>query len=419
MFLIGTAVFTTASLACGLAPTASALIVARLIQGVGAALMVPQVLTGIQLHFPGRSRVRALSLYAVALSGGAVAGQVLGGVLVAADLWGLGWRPIFLINLPIGAVLLVAAAIVLPADTRTSREKLDLAGVGVLSASLVTLVVPLVSGRDLGWPLWAWICLAASPVLMGVFVAIERGIVARGGYPLINLSVIARPVIAWGLVAQGCAQASYFAVLLTLALYLQQGLGESALFSGLALVSWVAAFGIAGFALRKAPGTLASRVGAYGYSVLTLAYAAIALAVFTGLTSITVLMVLLGVGGLGLGLGVNSMIARITSAVPPRFAADISGVHNTVLQVAGVLGVAVFGSLYFAMVPEPAPAASAHGFAIVMVLLAGTALAGTLAAWRSIRSSGDAGTHPAELPAQDAAPRHQTHCPPDVTTRKA
>jgi MFS family permease len=394
VFLFGTAVFTAASLACGLAPTAGALIGARLAQGVGAALMVPQVLTGIQLHFPGRARVRALAWYAVALSGGAVAGQVLGGVLVAADLWGWGWRPIFLINLPVGLVLLAAAALVLPADTRTSSEKLDLAGVGTLSASLVTLVVPLVSGRDQGWPPWAWICLAVSPVLMAAFVVVERRTAARGGYPLVNLPVIGRPVISWGLAAQGCAQASYFAVLLTLALYLQQGLGASALFSGLALVSWVAAFGIAGYALRTAPGTLASRIGPYGYGLLTLTYAAIALCLFTGLLSTVVLVVLLGVGGLGLGLGINSMIVRIAAAVPPRFAADISGVHSTVLQVAGVLGVAVFGSLYFGTVPEPGPAASARGFAVALCALAGSALAATFAAWRSTRSPADAGTPP-------------------------
>ena len=406
MFLVGTAVFTVASVACGLAPTAGALIVARLLQGVGAALMVPQVLTGIQLHFPGPSRVRALAWYAVALSGGAVAGQVLGGVLIAADLWGWGWRPIFLINLPIGLILLMAAALVLPADTRRSRDRLDLAGVGVLSAGLVTLVVPLVIGRELGWPVWAWICLAAGPVLIGLFVAVERRTAARGGYPLVNLGVLARPAIAWGLVAQGCAQAGYFAVLLTLALHLQQGLGASALFSGLALVSWVAAFGIAGYALRRVPARRAAHVGPYGYGVLALAYAAIAAALLTGLTSTTVLMVLLGVGGFGLGLGVNALIAHISSAVPPRFAADFSGVHSTVLQVAGVLGVALFGSLYFGLVHEPGPGPSTRGFAVVLLVLAGTALAAAAAAWRSTHAPVDAGDHPPSPPARDSGAPH-------------
>jgi hypothetical protein len=375
--------------------------------------MVPQVLTGIQLHFQGRSRVRALAWYAVALSGGAVAGQVLGGVLVAADLWGWGWRSIFLINLPVGIVLLVAAAIALPADAPTSRATLDLAGVGTLSAGLVTLVVPLVTGRELGWPLWGWFVLAAGPVLIGAFLVLQRRAAAGGAYPLVNLPVIARPVISWGLAAQGCAQATYFAVLLILALYLQQGLGESALFSGLALVSWVAAFGIAGYALRTAPATLASRLAPYGYGVLASAYAAIAAVLFAGITSTAVLVVLLGVGGLGLGVGINSMLARIASAVPPRFAADISGVHSTVLQVAGVLGVAVFGAVWFAVVPGPGPAASAHGFAIVALVLAGTAALASLAASMSNRSPLDRRSR-----LHERTDRHDSDRAPTRTSRR-
>lgn len=386
MFLVGTVVFTVASAACGLAPSTNALIVARIVQGVGAALMVPQVLTGIQLHFPGQSRVRALALYAVALSGGAVAGQVLGGVLVDANIGGSGWRPIFLINVPIGIALLGAATVVLPPDTRSRRERLDLPGVATLSAGVLALVVPLVFGRDQGWPPWTWVLLGASPILAGAFVAVERRTAARGGYPLVNLPVIVRPAVGWGLIAQACVQASYFAVLLTLALYLQAGLGRSPLYSGLALVSWVAAFGVAGSGLRKLPASTALTVGPVGYGVLGVAYAAITATLFTGHADGPLLITLLGVGGLGLGLGINSMIARITSAATPRFAPDISGVHTTVLQIAAALGIAVFGSVWFGVVDEPGPTAATHGFAVVMVCLAGTAVAGALAAWRSVRS---------------------------------
>ena len=122
LYLTGMAVFTLASLLCGLAPESTVLIAARVLQGTGAALMFPQTLTGIQLSFSGAQRARAIGLYAIALSCGAVIGQLLGGALISADVLGLGWRAIFLVNVPIGLIGLVAAARFLPAD-RTGAER--------------------------------------------------------------------------------------------------------------------------------------------------------------------------------------------------------------------------------------------------------------------------------------------------------
>src|SRR5262249_33227591 len=171
IFLPGLTVFTLASLACGLAPAAVPLIAARVVQGVGAALLVPQVLTGIQHAFPaGPARVRALGWYAAALSGGAVVGQVLGGLLVSANLFDTGWRPVFLINVPIGVVWLVAAARLLPPDVQREGGRLDLPGVAALSVTSLLAVLPVVLGRDLHWPTWSWICLAASAPALLVFL---------------------------------------------------------------------------------------------------------------------------------------------------------------------------------------------------------------------------------------------------------
>lgn len=247
LFLLGVSVFGAASFACGLAPDPGLLIAARVLQGVGGALAFPQVLTGIQLTFDeGGERTRALGLYSLALAGGAVIGQLLGGLLISADLFGLHWRPIFLINAPIAVAVILAGLRFLPRDQPSSTSRLDLSGAATLSGAVLLIVLPLTLGRGAGWPTWSWICLATSLPLFAVFVTIERRQAERGGSPLVDLAVIRRPAIAWGLWSQALAVATYYGLLFTLALYLQGGLGESALVSGLTLLPWVVAFGVPG-----------------------------------------------------------------------------------------------------------------------------------------------------------------------------
>jgi MFS family permease len=157
IFLSGLAVFSAASLVCGLAPDPIVLIVARVAQGTGAALMVPQVLSGIQLELDGAQRARALGLYTIAASAGAVTGQILGGVIVSADVLGSGWRPIFLLNVPVGAAALAIGARVLPADRERERaRRVDVAGVVTLSSALLPAILALSLGRQEGWPTWTW-----------------------------------------------------------------------------------------------------------------------------------------------------------------------------------------------------------------------------------------------------------------------
>ncbi len=346
VFLAGAAVFTAASLASGLAPNAIVLILARIVQGAGAALMVAQVLSGIQLNFSGKERATAIGSYAIALSVGAVAGQILGGLVLSANLFGASWRPVFLINVPIGLTLIVAAVRFLPMSREGRAQPLDLRGVAMLSLAVLLAFVPLVLGRDQGWPLWTWICLVVSVPAIAVFIAIERGIAARGGYPLVNLQVLARPAVSWGLVSSGASLATYFGMLFTLALYLQQGLGKTPLYSGLALVSWVAAFGVSGPVLKRLPPARIPLCSAVGFLILAAAYLGIAVSLAANQTSDPLLITLLGFGGLGLGLGRNSAVVYITNGVPDRYAADISGLLNTNSQIFGAAGVAVFGTLY-------------------------------------------------------------------------
>jgi len=382
MFLAGLAGFTVASLACGLAPSAPVLVVARVAAGAAAALMAAQVLTGIQLGFPGRMRARALGLYSLVLSAGAVAGQSLGGLLISADVLGSTWRPVFLVNVPAGAVLMWLAWRYLPASPG-QPGRLDLTGVAMLSAAMLLLVLPLILGPASGWPAWTWVCLAASvPAFAGLWAA-ERKVSARGGQPLVDTALIARPVIGWGLASQTLTTGTYFAVLFTLALYLQQGLGKSAAYSGLALVSWVAAFGIPGPVLGWLPARLRTLAAPAGAVILAAGFGGLAASLYASDTSGPLLMTMLGVAGLGLGATFTGMLSHLTSSVAGEHAASISGLFNTTTRAGGVLGTAAFGTVYLALVHHPGQAV--HGFATVNLALAATALTAAVLAGLSIR----------------------------------
>src|SRR6516162_5722784 len=174
MFLSGLVLFTLASLGCGLAVSTGMLVTLRFLQGAGAAAMIPQVLSLIQRSYTGPARARPMRLYATVLAGAAVAGQVVGGVLVGADLLGSTWRPVFLLNVPIGAVMLLAGLRVLPRGFGEPGRSLDLAGVATLTPAVLALILPLVLGQPEHWPVWGWACLAGSAVLFAAFAVVVR-----------------------------------------------------------------------------------------------------------------------------------------------------------------------------------------------------------------------------------------------------
>jgi EmrB/QacA subfamily drug resistance transporter len=386
MYLLGLLVFGLSSLACGLAPTPMALVSARVVQGVGAALMASQVLIGIQLNFEGAARARALGLYTAVLSISAVIGQSLGGVLVSADLFHTAWRPIFLINVPIGIFLIVFTLLYVPADGQRKAQRVDHVGMATLSTALLLLVVPLVLGRDAGWPAWSWICLVGSVPVFALFVMVERRLADRGGYPLISLSLLRRPPVALGLISQAATRATYFAILFVVALYLQQGLGKSPLYSGLAVVPWVAAFGITGPLLGRVPPRVRRLAAPAGALVLAASFMGIALSVRADAADGVALLVLLGIGGLGYGAAFSATLSHLTNAVTnDRHAADMSGLFNTTLQIGGVLGVAVFGTTYLNLVTGAGAARAEHGFTVVTLALAATGLAAAVLAQLAVR----------------------------------
>jgi MFS family permease len=365
-YLLGLAIFTLSSLACGLAPNAATLVGARIVQGTGTALLVPQVLTGIQVSFDGTARRRALGAYTAVLGVASAIGQAAGGILVSADIAGTGWRLIFLINVPIGIFLLITTFVSMP-DDRASRqerqEKLDTRGVGLLSVGMFLLVVPLAIGQDAGWPPWTWLCLGGSGLALAFFAAWERRMAWRGGYPLMNVALLARRQVSLVLTAQAMNRASYFALLFTLALYVQQGLGKSAAYCGLLPIAFVVTFGATGPVLGRAAVRTRRRAGQAGGLLLAVAFAGMA----GGAHSTAWLVILLGVAGFGYGAAFSGILAFLTESVGPRYAADVSGLFNTTLQVGGAIGVAVIGTLYLHYLTQGTPA---HAFTTTSAVLA-------------------------------------------------
>lgn len=373
-FRAGLAVFTAASLLCGTAPTTGTLIAFRILQGAGAALMIPQVMSLIQRSFDGPARARALSLYSAVIACGAVVGQVLGGVMVSADLLGTGWRPVFLVNVPIGLALLGWARRQLPADRGTPGRALDPAGVVTLSGAVLLLVLPLVLGHEEQWPTWCWISLAASPIVFAAFVRVERRLAARGGAPLVSTRVLRAPGLLVGAAALFLALINYGGYLFSFALHLQGGLGESAVHAGLSFAPMALGFGATGLTWRRLPARWHAPLIPVGLAVAAAGYMLLAALLRGGGDGGAPAEFALLLVGLALGIAFSPMINVALTHVPLGDAADASGVLVTVFQLGQVVGVAALGTTYLTLDRLPGPQASAHAISVTLVALAGCAL---------------------------------------------
>jgi MFS family permease len=202
MFSLGLLLFTIASAACGLASSPALLVAARIAQGLSAALLAPQALAILGVLYEGARRAHALSIYGMALGLAAVGGQVIGGALIQANPAGLGWRSVFLINIPIGVVGLFLAPRLVPESRGEGTPRLDLAGAGLVTLALTAMLLPLIEGRSHGWPLWTWASLAASPFLLYGFALYQRRLARGGGEPLLHPRLFRERAFTIGLIAQ-------------------------------------------------------------------------------------------------------------------------------------------------------------------------------------------------------------------------
>ncbi|MFB7392465.1 MFS transporter [Streptomyces sp. NPDC056191] len=366
LFLAGMAAFGLTSLACGLAPDAWTLVGARVAQGAAAALMLPQVLATIHSSTAGARRARALSLYGATAGLSMVAGQILGGVLVAADLAGSGWRAVFLVNVPVAVAGLALAFRTVP-ETRSDRPApVDVPGTLLLALALTTLLAPLTEGRAAGWPVWTWVSLAVFPFAAVAFWRVERRTDRRGGTPLVPPSLLALLPLRRGLVLLLPLCMGFGGFMFVIAVALQQGLGLGAIASGLALVPMAVAFFGASLAGPRLVRRWGTRVVTAGGLIQGVGIGLLAVTVWRAWPDLSVGVLLPGmaIAGLGQGLQLPVLFRVILSEVPGERAGVGGGVMVTTQQSALALGVATLGSLYLGL------ASSAPG--------AGTALTTTL-----------------------------------------
>ncbi|RDD89826.1 MFS transporter [Streptomyces parvulus] len=350
VFLVGIGGFTLASALCGLAAGPEMLVAARILQGAMAALMVPQVLSIVHATFPAHERGKVFGLFGAIVGLGAVSGPLLGALLTEWNLFGLEWRPIFLINLPVGIAGLVLGSRFITESRAPRALRLDLVGVALVTLGMLMLVYPLTRGEELGWPLWGYASMAGSLVVLAVLVAYERRKSARDGSPLVELSLFRVKSFAAGIAVQtvfGVALGIFF---LVWTLYMQVGLGWTPLRAGLTGVPFSIAVSVAaGVSVQVLVPRFGRKVLQAGALVMA---AGVLLYIWEsahyGLGIASWRMALpLAVMGVGMGLIVAPLTDAVLSQVPREHAGAASGLINTVQQMGNALGLGLVSVVFF------------------------------------------------------------------------
>ncbi len=354
MFVGGMAGFTVASALCGVATSPGMLIAARLLQGLTAAVMNPQVLAMIRVTFPPGERARAVGYFSTTLGLAAILAQLIGGMLIQADIAGLGWRPIFLVNVPVGAVALVFARRTLRESRAAGRPTLDIGGMLLVTLSLVLLVYPLVEGRDLGWPWWSLALLFAAVPAAVAFVIYEWLLQSRGRAPLVSLRLFRDLGFSLGLIMVGTFFAGLAAFFMGLTICLQQGFGYSPLGTGLVFVAFGIGFAGASLCSSRVARRLGPRTISLGTSMQAtclLAIVAMAWSAHGAQMSFVLLWPVLVLYGAGQGFALPTLINAVvgSSRIPPQEAGAASGVFSMVQQVSFALGIALVMGLFFSI----------------------------------------------------------------------
>ena len=354
IFVLGVAGFTLASLAACLSGNGETLVAARIVQGGFAALMVPQLLSTVQVMYAPKERANVFGIVGAVSGTAAVVGPLLGGWLITSDAFGVGWRSIFLINIPVGIALIVLAVRYVPNTVSERATRLDLPGVVLATAGAFLLVFPLIEGREQGWPAWIWGMLAASVVVLAAFVVNQRRTERLTQSSLLPMHLFANRGFAAGLVTQAAFSAAMAGFILTLVIYVQSGLGFSAIRSGLVLLPFsLGAFvgvGISaplGLKLGKVipfAGAICQAAGIWWVGQVVSSKGAD----FSGWDATAPMLL----AGIGLGLLVVPLIDIALSTVSTDDAGAASGTYSTFQQLGSALGIAIIGAVFFHVVGD-------------------------------------------------------------------
>ena len=370
IFILGLVGFTTTSALCGLAANATWLVIWRLLQGCTAAVMFPQALSFLHVSFSASAKRLAFSIYGAAIGFGSILGQILGGFLIQANLFGLGWRPIFLINVPIGLATAVAAWLVLRESQSEKPPRLDPIGTVLLSLALFLFSLPFMEGRDAGWPAWAWIALAASVPLFAVFLRWEHRLARTGATPLVEPRLLQDRGFLVGIGVTCIYFAGHSSMLLVLCLFLQLSLNLNPFQAGLSLAPFSFGFLLGSAFSGKLNGYLGRKSLHVGTAVLGVTLAALAWeasSIHGQQSFIFVFSCFLY--GIGRGLVTTPLFNTVLSGVPAQDAGAAAGIVSTAQQVANSVGIAVLGAVAFSVIPFHATAADyAHGFVLASLV---------------------------------------------------
>ncbi|MFE3036032.1 MFS transporter [Streptomyces canus] len=355
LFLVGIGGFTLASALCGFAANPDMLVAARILQGGMAAMMVPQVLSIVHATFPAHERGKVFGLFGAVVGLGAVSGPLLGALLTEWNLFGLEWRPIFLINLPVGIMGLVLGSRFITESKAPRALKLDLVGVAMVVLGLLMLLYPLTRGEELDWPLWGYVSMAGAPLVFAALVAYERRKAARDGSPLVELSLFKVKSFAAGIAVQTVFGVGLGIFFLVWTLYMQTGLGWTPLRAGLTGVPFsIAVSTAAGLSVQKL-------VPRFGRGVLQAGALLMAVGVLLylweagryGMSISSWQMALpLVVMGVGMGLIVAPLTDAVLSEVPREHAGSASGLINTVQQMGNALGLGLVSVVFFGVIGD-------------------------------------------------------------------
>lgn len=390
LFMGGMGGFVLASLLCALAPSGAFLVAARIMQGASAAMLVPQILATIRSTFPKERQTAVMSLYGFVYGFASVAGQIGGGLLVTLHPFGLGWQSIFLINVPVGALALAGAWRFVPESRAARTADNDWIGLLLLSAFFALVVYPLTQGREAGWPLWAWALLAASVPALAAFVFSQHRANRAGQVPLVELALFRNPVFSVGLALAFCfyCDSAFF---LTYGIYLQSGLGWSALAAGAAVFP----FGAGSILGPLCSPAIVRRIGNH---VLTAGFAALAFG-FAATAAASLRVVPGGlfyaglvVAGVGHGLVLPNVVRIVIGEIAPDKAGLAGSIVTSMLQIGSAFGATAIGGVFFSVAAQGADAAryaSAYrdSIAIVATLFAACIVIAALMTGRPRRHS--------------------------------